>query len=193
MKHLPLLLTSAAALLFAAGCGNKDHDDHDHDHDDHDHPHGDHDHGDHDHDDDHGHSHKKKDAGPNGGRILTALTPHLEFLVREDRKVQLAALQDLKAVPIGTQTATLTGGDRGDPTTLNFAKEGDVLVSDKPLPEGKNFPVILQVAATAGADLATEKFQLNLADCPTCDYKEYACICNHDHGGHGHDHGHKHD
>jgi len=175
MKYLPLLLTSAAALLFATGCDNKHHVEHDHE------------------GHDHGHSHKKKDAGPNGGRILTAVTPHLEFLVREDRIVQLAALQDLKAVPIGTQTATLTGGDRTNPSTLNFAKEGDVLVSDKPLPEGKNFPVILQVAATAGADLATEKFQLNLADCPTCNYKEYACICNHSHGSHSHDHGHSHD
>ena len=185
MKHLATLLTTAATLLFAAGCGDKDHG-HNHDHDqDHDHDHGEH----HDHDHDHsGHDHPKKDAGPNGGRILTATTPHLEFLVREDRKVQIAALQGLKAIPIGEQTATLTGGDRANPTTLAFAKEGDVLVSDKPLPEGKSYPVILQVTTAPGADPATEKFQLNLADCPTCDFKEYACICNHDHGDHDHKH-----
>ena len=27
------------------------------------------------------HSHEKKEAGPNGGRLLTSINPHAEFLV----------------------------------------------------------------------------------------------------------------
>ena len=108
---------------------------------------------------------------------------HLEFLVREDRKVQIAALQDAKAIPVTTQSLTFEGGDRASPSTLNFIKEGNVLVSDKALPTGKNFPVILQIKTNSEAAAVTDRFQLNLADCSECAYKEYACICpdNHPH------------
>ena len=42
----------------------------------------------------------------------------------------------------------------------------------------------------AGPDAAPvrEKFNLNLADCPTCDFKEYACVCEHAHEEDDHDH-----
>ena len=175
MKHIDIILTLFAALLFATGCSEKDHD-HDHDH-----PHG-HDHG---HSHDHGeagHSHAQKTPGPNGGRILTSVEPHLEFFIREDRKVQIAALtEDAKATPITTQTLTLTGGDRANPTSLTFAKEGDVLVSDKSLPDGQRFPVILQIKTSADSAPVTDKFEVNMGGCPTCEYKEYACICDHTH------------
>ena len=133
MKTITCLLTVSASLLFAAGCSPeqkkaKEPDPHGHPH-----PHP------------HPHEHEKKTPGPNGGRILTSVTPHLEFLVRKDRKVQIAALQDAKAIPVTTQSLTLTGGDRANPSTLNFIKEGNVMVSDKALPAGENFPVILQI------------------------------------------------
>ena len=167
MKTITCLLTVSASLLFAAGCSpeqkkGKGHDDHGHPH-----PHP------------HPHEHEKKTPGPNGGRILTSVTPHLEFLVREDRKVQIAALQDAKAIPVTTQSLTLTGGDRTSPSTLNFIKEGNVLVSDKALPAGENFPVILQIKTNYETAAVTDRFQLNLADCSECAYKEYACICPH--------------
>jgi hypothetical protein len=175
MKHIQILLTSIAALLFAAGCSDKGHD-HGHDHDlDHKGGHAN-EHG------DHTHSHKKKTPGPNGGRILTSVEPNLEFLVMKDRKVQISALTaDAKVTPVTTQTLTLTGGDRANPTSLTFAKSGDVLVSDKSLPDGKRFPVILQIKTSADSSPVTDKFEVNFADCPTCDYQEYACICDHSH------------
>jgi len=174
MKNYIKFLATFAAILFATGCSNHEHGDHEHG----DHEHGDHEHGDHEHGD---HEHAKKTPGPNGGRILTDVTPNLEFLVREDRKDQIAALLDAKAIPVTTQSLTLVGGYRANPTSLEFIKDGYVLVSSTALPAGENFPVILQIKTSPTSNLITQKFQLNLKDCPDCKYKEYACICDHDH------------
>ncbi|MEC5129461.1 hypothetical protein VSU19_22055 [Verrucomicrobiales bacterium BCK34] len=147
----------------------------------------------------HDHDHEHAEAGPNGGKVLHEVEPHLEFFVTEDRKVQITALgEDGKAVPIGEQTVRITGGSRSNPTRMTLAKSGDVLISDVAFPEGNDFPVVVQIKPAADAKAVIEKFNLNLNDCPTCDYKEYACTCDHgDHEGHDHekddhkDHDHK--
>lgn len=159
-----------------------------HDHDDHKgHDHAEH--KDHKHDD---HSHAKKVAGPNGGRVLTGVEPHLEFFLTKERKVKITAVDDDgKAVALGEQTVTVTGGSRSNPTRMKFVKDGDSLVSDKAFPEGNNLPVVVQIKAKPDAKTVIEKFSLNLSDCPGCAYLEYACTCNHgaDEKGHeGHDH-----
>lgn len=147
---------------------------------------------DHDHDkhEEHG-DHEKNEAGPNGGKVIHEVEPHLEFFVTKDRKVQITALgEDGKAVPIGEQSIRVTGGDRSNPTRMTFEKKGDVLVSDTAFPEGNDFPVVVQIKPKSDAKTVIEKFNLNLSDCPTCDYKEYACTCDHGEDGHeGHDHG----
>lgn len=183
-------IVSTAYLFFGTSCTEEEHHDHDgHDHGDHEHHEDDeHDHssdehaheeGDHDHD---GHDHSDIEAGPNGGRVLHAVEPHLEFLVTEDRKVRIAALtEEGKVQPIGEQSVTVIGGDRSNPTMMKLTKQGEVLVSDIAFPEGNDFPVVIQIKNTPDAKAETEKFNLNLADCPTCDYKEYACTCDHEH------------
>jgi len=142
----------------------------------------------------HDHDHDHAEAGPNGGRVLHAVEPHLEFFVTKDRKVQITALgEDGKAIPIGEQTVRITGGSRSNPTRMTLEKKGNVLLSDIAFPKGNDFPVVVQIKPAADAKTVIEKFNLNLADCPTCDYKEYACTCDHgDHEGHDHDdHDHK--
>ena len=134
--------------------------------------------------------HAKKSAGPNGGRVVTATEPHFEFFVLPDGKVKITFLgEDGKATALKDQSATAVGGDRAKPTKLAFAKDGESLVSDKALPEGKMVPIVLMVKVTADAKTVTEKFTVNLSDCPTCEHKEYACTCEHGEEGHeGHDH-----
>lgn len=133
------------------------------------------------------HHHHEKQAGPNGGRVITTVEPHLEFLVTAERKVKITALdEDLKPVAMGDQSVRLTGGSRTSPTRLNFVKEGAVLLSDAVLPEGNDLPIVLQITSGDGAQPVLEKFNLNLNACPTCEHKEYACIC--DHGDEDHDH-----
>ncbi len=138
--------------------------------------------------------HAKKTAGPNGGRVVTATEPHFEFFVMPDGKVKITFLgEDGKAVAAKDQTVSAVGGDRAKPTKLAFAKDGDSLVSDKPLPEGKEVPIVLMVKVTPDAKTVTEKFNVNLAQCPTCEHKEYACTCEHGHEGHDHKEGEAHD
>lgn len=131
------------------------------------------------------HAHEEgpaKKAGPNGGRVITAVEPHAEFFVTPEKKVRITFLtEDGKPVAKDGAEISLVGGDRANPTKLNFVKEGDAYVSDKPLPEGQNLPVIVKIKAGADAKQVTEKFGLNLADCSECKHKEYACTCAHGH------------
>lgn len=136
----------------------------------------------------HEHEHAAK-AGPNGGRLIHEVEPHAEFLVTEDRKVRITFVDDdNKVVAAGAQTVTVTCGDRQNPTRLSFLMDGNSLISDKVLPGGNDFPVVLQIRTDAKAKSVLEKFNLNLKDCPTCDFKEYACICGHEHGEEGEGH-----
>ncbi|WP_411826726.1 hypothetical protein [Luteolibacter sp. AS25] len=119
-------------------------------------------------------------AGPNQGRILTEVEPHLEFFVKEDRKIQLTFTDDEgKAITPTGQTASAIGGDRSSPTRLSFAVEGDSLVSDKALPEGKDIPIVLMVKTAADAKTTPIKFNINMNNCPSCEHLEYACTCAH--------------
>ena len=119
-------------------------------------------------------------AGPNGGRILKKGEPHTEFLVTADKKVRITFL-NAEDKPVAQEKAeiTLTGGDRANPTKLTFTKDGDSYLSDKPLPEGNNVPVVIQIKATADGKTVTEKFGVNLATCGECKHPEYACTCDH--------------
>lgn len=184
---LSLLLAAGAFALLPVSCTD--------DHDDHDHEHGDHEseaHKDHDHsekgdsasagEEGHDHDHGKIEDGPNGGRLLTVVEPHLEFFVTEDRKVQITSVNDdEKAQPIGEQVVKVIGGDRSNPTRMSFSRQGDVLLSDIAFPEGNDFPVVVQIKTTPDGDTVTEKFNLNLEQCPECPNKEYACTCDHAH------------
>lgn len=128
------------------------------------------------------HSHEKKEPGPNGGRILLSIEPHAEFLVTADRKVQITFVDDaFKPIAPAEQVVTVTTGERSAPVKMSFTKTGDTLVSEQTVPEGNNFPVVVQIKPTPDAKAIVEKFTLNLSTCPDCKYAEYACICSHTH------------
>lgn len=133
----------------------------------------------------------EKVKAPNGGRIIDTVEPHAEFLITADKKVEVRFLDAAgKAIAPAAQTVTVTMGDRAAPTKLAFTKDGDKLVSDKTIPEGKDLPVVVQIKVTPDAKTVTEKFNLNLAKCPTCSNAEYACTCAH--GGDAKEAGHVH-
>ncbi len=170
------------------GDGKPDHADGAHDkadpHAGHDHAQGEHKGPDHGNDAHAGHSHAEKVAGPNGGKIITNVEPHAEFFVTAERKVRITFLDDdNKAIAVANQSASIVCGDRSNPTTLTLAKEayGMSLVSDITLPAGNNFPTIVSIKTSPEAQPVRSKFALNLTDCPSCKYKEYACICDHGH------------
>ena len=134
----------------------------------------------------------EKIKAPNGGRIIDTVEPHAEFLITKDKKVEVRFLDDAgKVVAPAAQTVTVTMGDRSAPTKLAFTKDGDKLVSDKVIPEGKELPVVVQIKTTPEAKSVAAKFNLNLAKCSTCEHAEYACTCAHGGEEKGHE-GHKH-
>ncbi len=130
---------------------------------------------------DHEHDHAKK-AGPTGGRLITAVEPHAEFFVTKDKKIEIRFVDDdNKVVAPGEQIVTVTMGDRKAPTKIAFTKEGDKLISDQAIPDGKKLPTVVQIKAKKGAKSVNEKFNLDLAHCSECKHDEYACICDHEH------------
>ena len=127
-----------------------------------------------------GHEHAKKEAGPNGGRIIETADSKFEFFVTPEKKVKITFLDEAgKSIEPAEQDIKAIGGERKSPTRLTFTKEGGAFISDKELPEGKEVPMILMVKATPEAKTEVEKFNVNLAKCPTCEFAEYACICAH--------------
>jgi selenocysteine-specific translation elongation factor len=127
----------------------------------------------------------EKFKAPNKGRIITSVEPHAEFLVTADKKVEIRFLDEAgKVIAPAAQTASIVMGERSAPTKLAFTKDGDKLVSDKAVPEGKSLPVVLTITVTPDAKSVTEKFNLNMASCPPCGNPEYACACE----GEAHDH-----
>lgn len=191
MKYKNQLLTALVAACLLSVNSASYAADHDHSaHAGHDHSaHAD-DHSDHDDESHEEHDHDKAEAGPNGGRLVTTVEPHLEFFVTEENFVQVTFLNEKnQAVAPKEQSVSLIGGDRQNPVRLRFEQKGKVLISTEALPEGNNLPIILSIKSNKASKTVREKFTLNLSDCPTCKYKEYACICAHGEDEHaGHDH-----
>lgn len=126
------------------------------------------------------HNHDKIKAGPTGGKLITAVEPHVEFFVNKDQKVEIRFVDDdNKVVAPGEQAITATLGDRAKPTKLVFTKDGDKLVSDQAVPAGNDYPIVVQIKATAKGKAVNAKFNLNLSKCPSCANAEYACACDH--------------
>jgi hypothetical protein len=95
------------------------------------------------------HSDEKKVAGPNGGRLLTSIEPHAEFLLLPDRKVQITFVDDhAKPIPPAEQVVTVTTGERSAPLTLVFVKTDSALVSEQSVPAGNKFPVVVRSKPT---------------------------------------------
>jgi hypothetical protein len=131
---------------------------------------------------DHGHEHatQPKVVGPNAGRIVASVDPHLEFFVTTDRFVQITFIDhDGKFVPATDQQVFLIGGDRSAPVKIEFVKSEGMLRSTEALPEMKSMPIVLQIKATGTAKTIREKFYLSMNQCPSCSFKEYACVCGH--------------
>lgn len=125
---------------------------------------------------------------PNGGRIIQDIEPHVEFLITKDRKVQITFVDDEGKAVEDKATLRAIGGKRTSPTKFTFTKTKHGFLSDEKLPEGMNVPILLMFKDAEGKKVPTIKFNVDLNDCPTCDFLEYACICDHgDHEGHDHD------
>jgi hypothetical protein len=126
-------------------------------------------------------------VGPNKGKVLHQVEPHAELFVTKDRKIKITFLDDHgKVVAAKDQKVTVVCGKRSSPTKLTFKKDGDSLLSEKSLPDGKMIPTVLQIKVTPEAKTTVIRLNLDLSLCPGCKLLEYACTCDHhdDHEDH---------
>ncbi|MCH6256152.1 hypothetical protein MLD52_06305 [Puniceicoccaceae bacterium K14] len=130
--------------------------------------------------DSHSHADSKKKAGPNGGRVINKGGVTCEFLLTDDRFIEIRFLDEDGAIvkPSG-QVITVVGGDRSAPTELVFEDKGDAMVSSASFPEGKALPLVLEIRQTKDSDPVRERIRLATHSCGSCDYLEYACVCGH--------------
>jgi hypothetical protein len=173
--------------LLATGCQEKNGEP-EHSHEEgHSHSHSDSGHS-HDHDHDHGDGDHQPTGtpGPDGGRLIELNGRKAEFLFLEDRRIRITFLDESLNPVAGPEEASISivGGDRLAPFELEFSAEGNAFVSTTAVPEGRNHPVVIQFGGDGLNESVIRKFNLNLSQCPDCDYLEYACICGHEDGAH---------
>ena len=119
-------------------------------------------------------------AGPRKGRILEIENQQAEFFIEKDRTISIAFYDAaMKPQPAAAQVVTATAEAPTGKVKLEFDKKGDLLVSRTPLPEGKDYTIVVQVKATADAKPKNFRILLDLAECGECHNPEYACTCEH--------------
>lgn len=121
---------------------------------------------------------KKIIGGPKGGRLLEGTEPRAEFFVEKDHTVTIAFYDaNLKPAPVTTQSATVMADAKTGKTRLAFAKKGDVLVSESPLPPGDGYNVVVQLKQSPEAKPQNFRIKFDETICNECKRAEYACIC----------------
>lgn len=126
--------------------------------------------------------HHDQVPGPNGGRLVVGVEPHLEFFVTADHHAQITFVNDdIQPIPPADLSLSLTAGDRSNPTLIEFTEKDGVLLSNTPLPKEHNAPLVLQITGGENNEPVFERFHLNMETCSGCQLSEYACICGHTH------------
>lgn len=122
---------------------------------------------------------KSAKVTPGGGRLLEKTEPHAEVVIAADRTVTINFYNaDMKPVAATTQTVTVIANAK-EKATIEFEKKSDVLVSKTPLPEGKDYNLVVQFKQTADAKPQNFRFKYDLHVCGGCKRAEYGCTCGH--------------
>ena len=118
-------------------------------------------------------------AGPRKGRILEMDKQNAEFFVEKDRTISIAFYDAAgKQQAAADQVITATAEAPKGKAKLEFEKNGDLLVSKTPLPEGEGYQVVVQAKSAADAKPKNFRIKLQLHNCGGCSNPEYACTCD---------------
>lgn len=124
-------------------------------------------------------------AGPKGGKMLDNDKPRAEFFVDKDRKVVITFYDDeMKPVAASDQNGVVWAEPKEGRVRLTLQKKDGALVTDKPLPSGDPYNVVVRLATSANAKPQSFKIRFDTSICKGCKLVEYACTCD----DHGHDH-----
>ena len=122
---------------------------------------------------------KKHLGGPKGGRLLEKTEPKAEFYLEKDRIATITFYDAaLGPVPVAAQSVTVIADAKDGKKTIEFEKQGDVLVSKTELPEGEGYNVVVQFKPTAQSKPENFRFKLETHTCGGCQRAEYACTCD---------------
>lgn len=118
-------------------------------------------------------------AGPKGGRLLDSAPQKAEFFVNKDGKAEVTFYDAaLKPAALGSQVVAVTAEPKSGRKTVELEKTANGFVSKEALPKATEpYRVVVQVREKEGAAPKNFRIDLNLAQCGTCEYKEYACTC----------------
>lgn len=118
---------------------------------------------DHKHHDHHKHHHHASMVGPNGGKVIHEVHPHIEVFVTKDRKLQITFLSEAgKAISPGKHTVKAICGKRTSPTRMRFARKGQSFLSGQSLPNGKKIPTVIHIERGAGKKPSIIRLNLDL-------------------------------
>ncbi len=134
------------------------------------------------------HDHGKTIAGPKGGRIVEVEGGHAEFLVQPDRKVSVIFYgEDMAPATPADESVTVIAEAPAGREKLAFGKTPEAFVSEKSLPEGDGYRIVLQIRRTPDAKPQNFRIDYHAGICAECNRAEYACSCEHG-GEQGHAH-----
>lgn len=136
-----------------------------------------------------GHDHEsqsnmiEKGKAPHGGRLIIVGDLQLEFYVTPERVAEVRFLdhdmqemtKEVAHIQVVTQAAS--GSQKFD-----LVPKAAVFVSEKALPEGDPYNIVLRVKRTVDSGFENVRFVYNVFVCGGCNLAEYACTCE------GHDH-----
>jgi len=121
---------------------------------------------------------KEKIPGPHKGKVVEGSDYHMEFLIMPDRKAAFYFYDDaMKPVAPGSYAVDLTTGTRAEMKNLPVVADANRLISEGTLPEGSENFAIIQVKPESADSSKTFRIRLNESSCGSCDFLEYACIC----------------
>ena len=118
-------------------------------------------------------------GGPKGGKLLENQAPRAEFFVEKDHTVSLTFYdENLKPVAVKDQSATASVDSEGKKTKIDFVKQGDVLKSSSPLPQGEGYNIVVQLKKDASSKPENFRIKYDTHICGECNRVEYACTCD---------------
>lgn len=128
-------------------------------------------------------------GGPKGGKLLVKGDLRAEFLVNNDRHIEISFYdENLTAIPIGEQTVSILVSSTEGRTVLELEQTGSGFTSKEPLPEGDGHRIVVRIKETPDSKFANFRVEYISEICGGCDRNEYACIC--DHAGEEEEHAH---
>jgi hypothetical protein len=128
-------------------------------------------------------------AGPKGGKMLDNDKPRAEFFVDKDRRVVITFYDDeMKPVAATEQHGLVWAEPKEGRVRLLLVKKEGALVTEKPLPAGNRYNIVVRLASSANAKPQSFKIKFDTSVCKGCNLAEYACTCD----DHDHDHNHQH-